>query len=183
MLSRDGTSVEASQDSSEVVDPDRSGWELAHSLSSPSTCRVQQSTSSGRGAFKGSLHWIMPATIFSRSSEVIWRSLRLRLLAQESCLRILGRAMSRAGVSEQNSTASSSTTESRLPDSSGTSSDGEDRLDWRICLGMAVAAVESGAAVSSQQIVSLVHRRQLRFSSRRPCCTDPAHLAKTVAIC
>jgi len=72
----------------------------------------------GSGAVRGSLDSIIETTIFSSSSEVIWRWFpRLRLLAHESCLRILGRTMSIRADSVPKSTASSSATESTLPDS------------------------------------------------------------------
>lgn len=110
----------------------------------------------------------------------MWRSLpRLRLLAHESCLWILGRRISSGADSEVNSTASSSATESTLPESWGISSVVEEEpRAWMICLGRVVT---DGATAwpPSHQKVSLVHKRQLRFSNLRPWSTDSAHLAKT----
>jgi hypothetical protein len=72
----------------------------------------------GRGAFSGSLASTIERTIFSNSSEVMWRSRpRLRLLAHESCLCIVGRTMSIGADSVVKSRASSSATESTLPES------------------------------------------------------------------
>lgn len=45
---------------------------------------------------------------------------------------------------------------------------------------MVAAEVAFWVSVVSQHKASLVHNRQLRFSSLRPCSTDSAHLEKTV---
>lgn len=66
------------------------------------------------GAERGALSLTMETIIFSKSSELVWRSL---VLVDESCLCILGRAMSRGAETDVNSTASSSATESTLLDS------------------------------------------------------------------
>jgi hypothetical protein len=114
--SMDGAS-ELLQGDSVVVEPERSGaGALLHVFLGEGMGNEEQI--SGRGASRGSLAWMMDATIFSRWSEVMWRSRpRLRLLAHESCLRILGRRISMGADSEVKSTASSSATESTLPDS------------------------------------------------------------------
>ncbi len=84
--------------------------------------------------------------------------------------------MSTGSESVVNSMASSSTTESTLPDNWGTSG----ILCSGISLGSVVAAHRGEVAVAvSQQNVSRFHNRQLRFSNRRPCSTESAHLEKT----
>jgi len=131
------------------------------------------------GALSGSLASIMETTIFSKSSEVMCRSRpRLRLLAHESCLRMRGRMMSTGADSDVKSTASSSGTESTLPDNWGRSSADESRFCWISC-GWLVAADSISASPLSQQNVSRFQSRQLRFSSRLPCATESRHLAKT----
>lgn len=81
-------------------------------------------------------------------------------------------------LSDSKSRASSSTSESRLPESSGTSDDeyrpSEFLEDIEIA-GVVALASETG----SQQNVSLFHNLQLRFSNLRPSSNDPAHLEKT----
>lgn len=64
-------------------------------------------------AERGALSLTMETTIFSKSSELMWRS---RLLAEESSRRILGR-ISRGADTEVNSGVSSSASESTLPES------------------------------------------------------------------
>jgi hypothetical protein len=118
----------ASEDETEdsvVVDPECSM--VGRQISGVCTGGWNEDARLGRG-LRVPLAWMMSTTIFSRSSEVMCLSLpRLLLLAQESCLLITGRTISNAGVSEwKSSTASSSMTESTLPESSGRSSD--DRL-------------------------------------------------------
>lgn len=65
------------------------------------------------GAERGALSLTMETTIFSKSSELMWRS---RRLAEESSRRILGR-ISRGAETEVNSGVSSSARESTLPES------------------------------------------------------------------
>jgi hypothetical protein len=82
-------------------------------------------------------------------------------------------------LSESNSRASSSTSESRLPDRLGTSVveyRPSGLLSAKEIAGVVALASETG----SQQKVSLFHNLQLRFSRRRPSSNDPAHLEKTV---
>ena len=67
------------------------------------------------GADRGALSLTMDTIIFSKSSELMWRSRLLRLLVDESMRRILGR-ISRGADTDVNSTASSSS-ESTLPES------------------------------------------------------------------
>jgi hypothetical protein len=99
-----------------VVEPDRSSAGVKSIGFSVSATGIGEI--SGRGAFRGSFCSTMETTIFSKSPEVICRSRpRLRLLAHESCRRILGRIISTGVESEVNSTASSSASESTLPDS------------------------------------------------------------------
>ena len=126
---------------------------------------------------------LMVMTIFSRSSGVIWRSRPRLLLLTESFLRIRGCAMSRgADVDEEvlslsNSSASSSASESRLPERLGTSVEyrPSEFLDAIEMAGVVAFASETG----SQQNVSLFHNLQLKFSNRRPSSNDPEHLEKT----
>lgn len=108
---------------------------------------------------------------------------RLRLCT-ESCRTIWGRAKSRPVddevLSESNSTASSSSTDAKLPERLGTSDEylpSEFRLVIEIA-GVVLLASETG----SQQKVSLVHNLHDKFSSLRPSSRDPAHLEKTVHI-
>lgn len=86
-----------------------------------------------------------------------------------------------ARVESSNSRASSSGSESRLPDRLGTSFD-EYRpsglLDAMEVAGVVAFASEMG----SQQKVSLFHSLQLRFSNRRPCSKDAAHLENTTRV-
>lgn len=82
-------------------------------------------------------------------------------------------------LSDSNSRASSSGTESRLPDRSGTSDDEyrpSEFLDDIEIAGVVALASETG----SQQKVSLFHNLQLRFSNLRPSSNEEAHLEKTV---
>jgi hypothetical protein len=108
-------------DDSEVVEPDRSGSDSGEvDVFSGWSASVggERAGMSGSGALSGILDSIIVTTILERSSEVMCRSLpRLRLLAHESCLRILGRRISTGADSVVKSTASSSATESTLPES------------------------------------------------------------------
>ena len=172
------SSPEVWYDDSVVVEPVRSGSGARVVMDSTGGDRGMM----GSGAVSGSLASMMETTIFSSSSEVMWRSRpRLRLLAHESCLCILGRTISTGLVSALRSTASSSATESTLPDSCGRSSAVALRGYWMSC-GWVVQA-EMSASSPSQQKVSRFHSRQLRFSSRLPWATESRHLAKTGAIC
>lgn len=127
--SMEGVSEESHGDSV-VVEPDRSVSGDCAGFS-----RVGGESEMLRsGALSGSLASIMETTIFSKSSEVMCRSRpRLRLLAHESCRRIRGRMMSTGADSAVKSTASSSGTESTLPDSWGRSSADESRFCWISC--------------------------------------------------
>lgn len=77
-----------------------------------------------------------------------------------------------------NSIASSSTSESILPDRLGTSAvyPPSELLAEMEMAGVVELASETG----SQQKVSLFHNRQLRFSNLRPSSSEPAHLENTV---
>jgi hypothetical protein len=78
-----------------------------------------------------------------------------------------------------NSRASSSASESRLPERLGTSVveyRPSGLLEAIEMAGVVALASETG----SQQNVSLFHNLQLRFSNRRPCSNDAAHLEKTL---
>lgn len=85
--------------------------------------------------------------------------------------------MSTAAETEVDETSSgsnsSSTTDSRLPESSG--------ISWfSVGREMEIAGVEvEGSGVGSQQKVSRFHNLQLRFSNLRPCSNDPAHRENT----
>jgi hypothetical protein len=80
-------------------------------------------------------------------------------------------------LSESNSRASSSASESKLPDRLGTSAE---YRPSELLAEMEIAGVVALASeIGSQQNVSLFHNRQLRFSSLRPSSSDPAHLEKT----
>jgi hypothetical protein len=82
-------------------------------------------------------------------------------------------------LSDSNSRASSSTSESRLPERSGTSVDEyrpSELLEDIEIAGVVALASETG----SQQNVSRFHNLQDRFSSLRPSSNDPTHLEKTV---
>jgi hypothetical protein len=81
-------------------------------------------------------------------------------------------------LSDSNSRASSSTSESRLPDSSGTSFDEYRPSELLEDIEMA-GVVEFASETGSQQNVSLFHNLQDRFSNLRPSSNDPAHLEKT----
>jgi hypothetical protein len=84
-------------------------------------------------------------------------------------------------LSDSNSRASSSTSESRLPDRSGTSVDEyrpSELLEDIEIAGVVAFASETG----SQQNVSLFHNLQDRFSNLRPSSNDPAHLEKTIRV-
>jgi hypothetical protein len=103
---------------------------------------------------------------------------RLRVLAQESWRRILGRTISTGVDTDVNSSGSSLPIESTLPDSWGTSG-----MLRAAGVGMSFGRVAVGGAdlfSVSQQKVSLFQSRQERFSSRRPCSTESAHREKTV---
>jgi hypothetical protein len=81
-------------------------------------------------------------------------------------------------LSFSNSRASSSTKESRLPDSSGRS---DEYRPSELLEAIEIAGVVALASeVGSQQKVSRFHNLQLRFSRRRPSSNDPAHREKTV---
>lgn len=131
------------------------------------------------GAEKGALSLTMDTIIFSMSSELVWRSRLLRLLVDESCLSILGRAISRGAETEVNSMVSSSARDSTLPESWGTSFIclvSEVMFcgaDWQVEL--AAEAVLSSFSTSC----SFCHSLQLRFSNRRPCSTESAQREKT----
>ena len=73
------------------------------------------------GAERGVLSFTIDTTILPKSSELMCRSRLLLLLMEESCLQIWGRTISRGADTEVNSTASSSITESTLPESWGIS--------------------------------------------------------------
>lgn len=126
---------------------------------------------------------LMMVTIFSRSSGVMCLS-RPRLcvlMLLESCRLRSGLKMFRgaevAAVSSlSNSIASSSASESTLPDRSGMSD--VDRAA-ELLGAMEIAGVAFFASSCWQQKVSLFHNRQLRFSKRRPSSREPAHLEKT----
>jgi hypothetical protein len=81
-------------------------------------------------------------------------------------------------LSVSNSRASSSTSESRLPDRLGTSAEyrPSELLAEMEIAGVVALASETG----SQQNVSLFHNRQLKFSSLRPSSRDPAQREKTM---
>ncbi len=101
-------------EASVVVEPERwsSGWEV-EGFDGSGMGRGKEAVMLGSGALNGTLASTMETTIFSRLSEVICR---LRLLAHESCRCILGLRMSTGAHSVLSSTASSSATESTLPD-------------------------------------------------------------------
>jgi hypothetical protein len=144
---------------------------------------IEEEIMCGKGERFGSFSLIIVTTIFSKSPEVICRSRPLlRLLAQESCRCIWGRTISNGSDSAFNSRTSSSATESTLPDNCGTS--GMHCLSGMSWGGIVVVVDTAFCAfvwvIGSQQRASLVHKRQLRFSSLRPCSTDSAHLEKTV---
>jgi hypothetical protein len=81
-------------------------------------------------------------------------------------------------LSDSKSRASSSTSESRLPDRLGTSVEyrPSELLDAMEIAGVVALASETG----SQQKVSLFHSLQLKFSNLLPSSRDPAHREKTV---
>ena len=83
--------------------------------------------------------------------------------------------------SDSNSRASSSGSESRLPERLGTSIveyRPSELLDAIEIAGVVALASEIG----SQQKVSLFHNLQLRFSNLRPSSRDPAHREKTTSL-
>ena len=86
-------------------------------------------------------------------------------------------------LSVSNSRASSSTSESRLPDRLGTSA--EYRPSELLAEMEIAGVVELASETGSQQKVSLFHNRQLRFSNLRPSSNEPAHLENTanVSLC
>jgi len=81
-------------------------------------------------------------------------------------------------LSVSNSRASSSASESRLPDRLGGSAEyrPSELLAEMEIAGVVALASETG----SQQNVSLFHNRQLRFSNLLPSSNEPAHLENTV---
>jgi hypothetical protein len=81
-------------------------------------------------------------------------------------------------LSVSNSRASSSVSESRLPDRLGTSAEyrPSELLAEIEIAGVVALASETG----SQQNVSLFHNRQLKFSSLRLSSRDPAQRKKTI---
>jgi hypothetical protein len=81
-------------------------------------------------------------------------------------------------LSVSNSRASSSASESRLPDRLGTSA--EYRPSELLAEMEMAGVVELASEIGSQQKVSLFHNRQLKFSSLRPSSNEPAHLENTV---
>lgn len=84
-------------------------------------------------------------------------------------------------LSDSNSRASSSGSESRLPERLGTSVveyRPSELLDAMEMAGVVALASDTG----SQQKVSLFHNLQLRFSNLRPSSRDPAHREKTVSL-
>jgi len=81
-------------------------------------------------------------------------------------------------LSLSNSRASSSTSESRLPESSGTS--GEYRPSELLADIEIAGVVALASEMGSQQNVSLFHSLQLKFSNRLPSSNEPAHRENTV---
>ena len=139
-----------------------------------------------RASGSNSFFSLIVMTIFSRSSGVMCLSRPRLRLPTESCLRIKGCAISRGAevdeevLSDSNSRASSSS-ESMLPERSGTSVDEyrpSELLEEIEIAGVVALASETG----SQQNVSLFHNLQDRFSNLRPSSNDPAHLEKTVVM-
>jgi hypothetical protein len=160
-----------------VVEPDRSRVAAGRGIS----LRGATEGFAVVGAERGALSLTMDTIIFSKSSELMWRSRLLRLLMEESWRRILGRAISRGAETEVNSTASSSASESTLPDSWGTSSSLLESVGmfWgEVGMGLMVAEVTSLSSFSMS--CSLCQSLQLRFSSLRPCSTESAQREKTV---
>jgi hypothetical protein len=86
-------------------------------------------------------------------------------------------------LSVSNSRASSSASESRLPDRLGTSA--EYRPSELLAEMEMAGVVELASETGSQQKVSLFHSRQLKFSNLRPSSNEPAHLENTahVSLC
>lgn len=83
-------------------------------------------------------------------------------------------------LSVSNSRASSSASESRLPDRLGTSV--EYRPSELLAEMEMAGVVELASETGSQQNVSLFHNRQLKFSSLRPSSNEPAHLENTANV-
>jgi hypothetical protein len=83
-------------------------------------------------------------------------------------------------LSVSKSRASSSTSESRLPDRLGTSV--EYRPSELLAEMEMAGVVELASETGSQQKVSLFHSRQLKFSNLRPSSNEPAHLEKTANV-
>ena len=81
-------------------------------------------------------------------------------------------------LSVSNSRASSSASESRLPDKLGTSAEyrPSELLEDIEIAGVVALASETG----SQQKVSLFHNLQLKFSNLRPSSNEPAQREKTM---
>ena len=81
-------------------------------------------------------------------------------------------------LSVSNSRASSSASESRLPDKLGTSAEyrPSELLDEMEIAGVVEFASETG----SQQNVSLFHSRQLKFSNLRPSSKEAAQRENTI---
>jgi hypothetical protein len=83
-------------------------------------------------------------------------------------------------LSVSNSRASSSASESRLPDRLGTSA--EYRPSELLAEMEMAGVVELASETGSQQKVSLFHSRQLKFSNLRPSSNEPAHLENTANV-
>ena len=83
-------------------------------------------------------------------------------------------------LSVSNSRASSSASESRLPDRLGTSV--EYRPSELLAEMEMAGVVELASETGSQQNVSLFHSRQLKFSNLRPSSNEPAHLENTANV-
>jgi hypothetical protein len=82
-------------------------------------------------------------------------------------------------LSDSNSRASSSESESRLPERLGTS--GVEYRPSELLDAIEIAGVVALASeIGSQQKVSLFHNLQLRFSNLLPSSREPAHLENTV---
>lgn len=136
------------------------------------------------GAESGAVSLTMETTIFSKSSEEMWRSLLLRLLTVESRRCILGR-ISTGADSEMKSLASSSATESTLPESCGSSgvrfATGTGLVGvWEVVVAVVSSWAVAFFAFSVSISCSLCHNLQLRFSNLRPCSTESAQREKTV---
>lgn len=141
----------------------------------------------GRSMGSSGLASLIEMTIFSRSIGVMCFSRpRLRLLSVDSLRLSSGRALGMRGVmGDDASTASSLETDSRLEERAGIARvSGCEDARWAdvVCfVGRAATVVaregcrheegmvrEVGCESGAQQKVSRFHKRQLRFSSRRP---------------